>query len=147
METKNSDIDLFFERYATRFNKGLAGESPDIEATVESFAAEFIEAGPSGVLAGKNDEQFKAVIPRGYAYYQTIGIRSMDIVSKEIIRLDALHFMAKIHWKSNFVRKDRTVGSMEFDVIYLLQTIGNRPEIFAYITGDEQAALKENGLI
>lgn len=147
MEAKNFAIEQFFDRYAARFNQALRGESPDIEGTVDSFASEFIEASPSGVQGGKNDGQFKSVIPQGYTFYQNIGIQSMDIITKEITTLDAIHSMAKIHWKSNFLRKDRTAGSIEFDVIYLLQTIGGSPKIFAYITGDEQAALKENGLI
>jgi len=34
----------------------------------------------------------------------------------------------------------------EFDVIYLVQTLGETPRIFAYITGDEEKALREKGL-
>ena len=65
----------------------------------------------------------------------------------EITQLDPRHAMTKVHWKSGFVRKDRSAGSIEFDVIYLVQIKDLQPKIFAYITGDEQSALKEEGLI
>jgi len=36
---------------------------------------------------------------------------------------------------------------IKIDVMYLLQIIGERPRIFACITGDEEQALRERGLI
>lgn len=36
---------------------------------------------------------------------------------------------------------------IDFEVIYLLQTIANGPKIFAYITGDEESALRQRGLL
>jgi len=147
MESRNEQLNYFFDQYANRFNKALRGESNDIEGTVASFANYFIEAGPSGVNCGRNDKQFREVIPQGYEFYRNIGIKSMDIISKTITLLDNVHTMTKIHWKSDFIRKDGVTGNIEFDIIYLVQSIDNMHKIFAYITGDEQAAMKEKGLI
>lgn len=140
-------IEAFFYRYAAMFNDALQDGQPDVEGTAACFAAQFIEAGPQGVQCGKNDEQFRGMIPQGYAFYKGIGVHSMDIPGMEITILDPLHALAKVHWKSGFSRKDKSTGAIEFDVIYLVQIKDRQPKIFAYITGDEQAALKKEGLI
>jgi hypothetical protein len=83
----------------------------------------------------------------GYAFYKNIGITSMEIISRGITFLDDFHTMIKIHWKSNFIKKDGSKGEIEFENIYFTQTRDNQPKVFAYITGDEQAVLREFGLI
>ena len=147
MKDKREQIENFFNLYAERFNKFLVEGVVDAEETSGCFSDCFIESSPVGVICGKNDEQFKEVIPQGYAFYKSIGISSMDIVSKDITVLDDYHAMVKVHWNSAFTGTDSLEGSIQFDVIYFLQTMGEEFKIFAYITGDEQAALKENGLI
>jgi hypothetical protein len=115
--------------------------------TVNSFASCFIGANPSGIACGKNDDQFLKVIKEGYAFYTGIGVTAMDIVSTEITALDDFHHMTKVCWRCSFTRKDGYEGKIKFDNIYLTQTVAGQTRIFAYITGDEQASLKENGLI
>lgn len=133
--------------YADRFNLALQGSKPDIEGTTNSFSEYFIEANPAGVTTGQNDQKFKEAIPQGYEFYIRIGITAMRITSTEITLLDEFHSMVKVSWRSEFLKKDQSSGSIDFVVIYLLQILDNTPKIFAYITGDEQAALKENGLV
>ncbi len=147
MENKYHRINHFFDQYEKRFNDALQGAAPDIEAVTQSFAEYFIEASPLGIICGKNDEQFRTAIPQGYDFYKKIGIVSMNIISKQIDFLDAFHVMVKIQWNSIFVRKDNSNGSIEFQVIYFLQTKDDSHKIFSYITGDEQKVLKEHGLI
>lgn len=84
---------------------------------------------------------------KGYAFYRNIGITSMDIVSKTITPLDNFHTITKVRWKSNFIKKDGLKSSIEFENIYFTQTKDSQHKVFAYITGDEQAALKEAGLL
>jgi hypothetical protein len=147
MEITKQKIERFFSDYATRFNKSLLEPSEiDIDGVAGSFASSFIGANTSGVLCAKNDEEFHAVIPQSYAFYKSIGTKSMKITSIDITTLDEYHFMARVHWDSRYV-KDEDEISIEFDVIYLLQLIDEKPRIFAYITGDEQKVLKEHGLI
>lgn len=147
MDNKKDIIHQFFDDYAQRFNNVLKGAEPDIDIIIASFAVCFIEANPLGVMCGKNDKTFREQIPVGYSFYKEIGINSMDILSREITILDDYHAMAKIHWNSVFTKGLGQAGNIEFDVIYLLQLAGGHCKIFAYITGDEQRALRENGLI
>ncbi|HMI78025.1 MAG TPA: hypothetical protein VK484_04490 [Ferruginibacter sp.] len=147
MDNKEQQIDNFFNHYSDVFNKAIKGNIPDIERTAELFSACFIAANPSGVNCGQNNETFRDAMQKGYAFYKNIGITSMEIVSKEITYLDKFHAMVKVRWKSSFTRKDNSTGAIEFENIYFIQTSENEPKVFAYITGDEQATLKENGLI
>jgi len=142
-----TEIDHFLNAYANRFNKALKIGISDVEGTADSFAEHFIEANPNGVTCGKNDDNFRLAIPKGYAFYKSIGITSMNILSKEITLLNNHHTMAKVHWQSAFTRKDNSQGEITFEVIYFIQSIKGEHKIFGYITGDEQKGLKEAGLI
>jgi hypothetical protein len=146
MVNREQQIDDFFNHYRDVFNNAINGNSSDVEQTAGLFSSCFIAADPSGVQCGQNDETFRDAMQKGYAFYKNIGITSMDIVSKKITLLDDFHSMAQIRWKSNFIKNGQS-GSIEFDNIYFLQTINHQHKVFAYITGDEQAALKNIGLI
>lgn len=147
MESRIKQIEHFFDRYEDRFNIALNTGNTDIEATTDSFADCFVEASPVGIVCGKNDQQFRQMIPQGYTAYKKMGITAMNILSKNISIIDDFHAMARIHWRSVYDRKNGKSGHIDFDVIYLVQDIGKGLKIFAYITGDEQKALKEHGLI
>jgi hypothetical protein len=145
METKQQ-LRTFFAAYEKRFNDFLAGEKLDSEGTINSFAPFFVEASPVGIVGGANDKNFKSNIEKGYKQYKNIGTRRMVIQSIDIQIIDDLHAMVKIHWLSEY-EKNRELISIAFDVIYFVQTVDGDSKIFAYITGDEQKALKEAGLI
>jgi len=141
------EIENFFNRYESRFNEALSEGEVDIEEAVNSFASDFIEASPVGVIVGKNDKKFRKAIRQGWSFYKEIGIRTMDILSMQTTILDKFHALVKVHWNSSFVRKNKTDGDIAFDVFYLIQKKDEEIRIFAYITGDEQQALTEEGLI
>jgi hypothetical protein len=138
----------FFDLYARRVNDALADNPTfDVQGARDSFAPYFVGSSPVGVRGSKNGLLFKMMIPRGYKHYRRIGTQSMTIASLDLTRLDEFHWMAKVHWNSSYLKPDRTPVSIPFDVIYFLTTQPGSPQIFAYITGDEQKVLKENGLV
>lgn len=147
MNRNIQQLETFFDQYAERLNKALNNEQSDIDTTVNCFANCFIESSPLGVICGKNDKDFRKKIPEGYAFYRSIGITSMDILSKEITPLDTYHNMTKIQWKTNYINKKGSKGSIKFDVIYFTWSIDEEHKIFSYITGDEQKAYEDAGLI
>ncbi len=147
MRVQKEEIDQFFSQYESKFNDALSGGEPDIEQTVNSFTEHFLEASPLGVNAGKNDKDFREMISKGWAFYKDIGIQAMNILSKQITVLDDFHALVKINWNSSFVRNNNSSGEISFEVFYLVQKLEEDIKIFAYITGDEQQALKDQGLI
>lgn len=147
METFKNQINRFFEDYETRFNHALSGADADIDGTVHAFTSCFIEASPLGVSCAKNDSTFREAIPKGYAFYKSIGTESMTIGTKDISILDAYHAMVKVHWLSAYLKKDGSRTNIDFDVFYFVQLLNQQLKIFAYITGDEQKVLQTHGLI
>lgn len=147
MKNRTQQLDQFFDLYEERFNKALRQGIMNIEETAGAFADSFIEASPVGIACGKNDEKFREMIPKGYEFYENIGTSSIDILSKDIILLDDFHAMVKVYWDCKYTKKDDSRGHVEFNVMYFVQSMNNTHKIFAYITGDEQKVLKEEGLI
>lgn len=141
----NDRIEQFFDEYEKRFAEGLAG-NPVAEDTATAFADFFVEASPSGIIGGKNDQEFRERVPQGYDFYRSIGITKMEIRQIDITELNELHYMVEVYWES-FYEKNGESDSIEFSVIYLLQNLNGALKVFAYITGDEQAVLKERGLV
>jgi len=146
MKDQVREIAAFFDQYASGFNHALGGD-PDVESMANAFAEHFIEASPAGVTAGSNTDAFKEAIAGGLNFYRSIGIRSMEIISRDVKLLDRLHALVKIHWRSVYEKPDGVRGHIEFDVLYLVQDRVKEKKIFAYVTGDEQKVLQQLGLI
>ena len=147
MERREQQLDEFFNHYRDVFNAAVPTDSPDLRSTASLFANCFVAANPAGIHCGQNDKAFLDAMQSGYAFYKRIGIKSMDIVTKTITLLDDMHGMVKIRWRSNYLDRHAQPGIIEFDNIYFTQTKDEEHKVFAYITGDEQAALKQAGLI
>jgi hypothetical protein len=135
-----------FERYESFFERSLAGDL-DKEAVASFYASEFIAASPAGVTTGKNDGRLLEVMAEGYSYYRQIGTRGMRIRDIRISPIDELHCVAHVAWTASYARQDEPELTIDFDVHYLVQKLGEEPRIFGWISGDEQAVLKERGII
>lgn len=147
MDNRIEEISTFFRQYENRFNEALVDGKMNVRETAASFAKCFVEASPSGVICGKNGWLFRLMIPRGIKFYRKIGITAMRIRNIETQILDELHSLNKISWSSVFRRKDGQEAAIDFTVIYMVQSVKGEHKIFCYITGDERAALKKEGLI
>ena len=146
MASMKKTIETFFRRYEATFNESLAG-APKADATAEAFADDFLAVSPQGVAPGKNDERFREVIAQGYGYYRAIGTESMRIVTLKTTSLDEYHALVRVSWLSRYKRPDSGEVEIPFDNVYLVRTVDGATKIFAYITGDEQKALQENGVL
>jgi hypothetical protein len=145
---KKADIVSFFEDYAARFRRALADPPEiDVEGSANAFANYFVESSPAGVQGSKNDAELRKMIPHGLEFYREIGTTSMTIAALDILPIDALHWMARVHWDSKYQRKDGSKHEIAFDVVYFMTTLSGASKIFAYVTGDEKKALKEHGLL
>ncbi|MDD1653362.1 MAG: hypothetical protein LUQ64_02330 [Methanomicrobiales archaeon] len=147
MEPVDWKISRFFAGYAERLNRALREPADgDVEGTAAAFADCFMAANPQGVACGKNDSQFRAMIPQGWEFYRRTGMTSMAITSLQVTPLDEFHAMVKVCWDSRYRRPGGQEEQIVFNVCYLLQILGETPRIFAYVTGDEEKALREKGL-
>ena len=144
----HKEIEAFFRAYAEHASDALK-EPPteDVNSIAASFAPFFVGSSPKGVFGGPNDEVFKQRIPKGFARYRNIGGKAMNVTRVDMIELDDDNIMANVSWSFEYRRKDGKKGHIAFVNRYLLNISGGAPLIFAYITPDEERAMKDHGLI
>lgn len=141
------EFNRFFHDYAAAFNRSLAA-SVDDQAIMSAFADCFIEASPAGVQPGRNGEEFREALHKGYAFYKQIGTQRMSVRGLNVTRIDDLHCMVQVNWTADYEPPGGKPVSIDFDVTYLLQVLPDKtPKIFAFIAGDEMALLKQRGVI
>jgi hypothetical protein len=143
------EVEEFFAAYARRSNDALQ-EPPreDIDGIVASFAPFFVEASPKGVSGGPNGDDFRKMIPQGFARYRAVGGKAMTITRVKVTELDDFNALARVDWDFAYERpKDGRKGNIAFQNLYLLNFSVGAPKIFAYITPGEEQAMRDHGLI
>lgn len=143
METETRRL---FERYERLFRQALAGDA-DMDEVASLYASDFIAASPAGVMSGRNDQQFRDVMARGYAHYRDIGTRQMRIRDIRIAPIDGLHCTASVAWTAVYARADLAETAIDFEVHYLVQVRQGEARVFGWVSGDEQALLKRYGVV
>jgi hypothetical protein len=143
METS---VRTFFERYESFFNRSLDGDV-DADEIATLYASEFIAATPTGVMAGKNDDQLKQIMTQGYARYREIGTKDMRLRDVHVSPIDDYHCVAHVAWTATYARKDQPDVTIDFDVHYFIQKLDEEPKVFGWVSGDEQALLRKHNVI
>lgn len=138
-------VKKLFERYEDLFKRALAG-AVEMEEVAALYTTDVIAASPAGVRGGKNDDGFLQAMTEGYAHYRAIGTKTMRIRDIRISGIDACHCVAHVAWTATYVRKDGSDVSIDFDVHYLVQVLDGDAKVFGWISGDEQALLKQHGI-
>lgn len=140
-----SSVRELFARYERFFTRALGGDI-DMDEVASLYATEFIAASPAGVMTGKNDTQFKQVMAQGYAYYRDIGTKEMRIRAVRLSAIDVHHCVAHVAWTATYSRQGQADVTIDVDVHYLVQELDGTPKVFGWVTGDEQAVLREHGI-
>lgn len=141
-----AEVRKLFQRYESVFRRSLAGDFDKAEAA-RLYASEFIAATPAGVMAGKNDETLIQAMVQGYDHYRRIGTREMRIRDLRLSPIDALHCVAHVGWRATYARDDLPETAIDFDVHYLVQLRDGAAKVFGWMSGDENALLKQYGVI
>lgn len=135
-----------FARYEDLFRQALGGDVDD-DQVAALYASEFIAASPAGVMGGKNDDSLRQAMKRGYDWYREIGTRQMRIRSIRPTPIDEFHCVAHVAWTAIYARSDLPETAVDFEVHYLVQLRDGVAKVFGWVTGDEQALLKQRGII
>ena len=141
-----SDVKELFERYESVFNQSLGGDM-DLDSVAALYASEFIAASPAGVMAGKNDDRLKQVMAQGYARYRAMGTKEMRIRNVRLSPLDDRHCVAHVAWTATYARANRPDVAIDFDVHYFVQKLDGAPKVFGWVSGDEEALLRQHGIL
>ncbi len=134
-----------FERYEHLFRQGLAGKA-DMGEVASLYASDVIAASPSGVMSGKNDDELKRMMAKGYERYRAIGTKDMMLRHVHLSSIDESHCVAHVAWRATYVRGSQPDTKIDFDVHYLVQVLDGEAKVFGWVSGDEQAVLKQHGI-
>ncbi|MBA4011459.1 MAG: hypothetical protein C0481_06290 [Phenylobacterium sp.] len=134
-----------FDRYERFFMRALGGDLDESEAA-GLYAAEFIAATPAGVMSGKNDDAFVAAMAKGYERYRAIGTKAMTVRAVRVSPIDEVHCVAHVAWTATYAREGREDVAIDFEVHYLVQALDGEPKVFGWVSGDEEALLKQHGV-
>ena len=139
-------ITAFFRQYQQHFQQGLQGTA-DMAAVAASYAPAFIAASPAGVSTGHNDVQLPQVMEQGFARYRQLGTRDMLLREVHVVPIDALHCLAHVGWTASYARDGQGDIRIDFEVHYLMQLLDGKPKIFGWVAEDEEALLREHGVV
>lgn len=145
LETK---VRALFEAYA-KFSDDALQDPPreDVDGVAAAFAPYFVGSSPRGVMGGANDEQFRAMIPQGFARYRAIGGKHMTIKGLKVTELDHCHAIADVDWDFAYIDKAGQSGHLTFTNFYFVTTAGGAAKVFGYVTPDEEQAMRDHGLV
>jgi hypothetical protein len=145
LETK---VRALFDAYGKRSDDALQYPPKlDIEGMVRSFAPFFVGSSPRGVMGGANDDAFREMVPKGFAHYRNVGGKHMTIKGIRVIELDRLHAVADVDWQFDYVNKAGKAGQVTFTNFYFVTIADGSAKVFAYVTPDEEQAMREHGLL
>lgn len=139
------NVRKLFERYERFFRQSLGGDINGDEMAA-LYTSDFIAATPAGVMTGKNDDDFREVMAQGYAHYRGIGMKEMRIRYIRFSPMDEHHGVAHVAWTATYARKGQPDVAIDFEVHYFVQQLAGEPKVFGWVSGDEQALLKEYGI-
>lgn len=71
----------------------------------------------------------------------------MRIRGLRISPINDLHCVAHVSWTATYARVDLPETAIDFDVHYLVQILDGAAKVFGWVSGDEQALLKQHGII
>lgn len=139
-------VRAFFDRYESLFNRSLAGKA-EMDEVASLYASAFIAASPDGVMTGKNDDHLKEAMAEGYDRYRAIGTRRMRIRDIRVCPIDDRHCLAHVAWTATYARGEEPDIAIDFDVHYFVQVLDGEPKVFGWVSGDEEALLREHGIV
>ena len=138
-------VEKLLERYQRLFRQALAGKA-DMDEVASLYASDVIAASPAGVMSGKNDDEFKRMMAQGYERYRSIGTKEMTLRHIRLSTVDESHCVAHVAWRATYARKGQPDTDIDFEVHYLVQVLDGDAKVFGWVSGDEQALLKQHGI-
>lgn len=137
----------FMRRYGALMDEGVRSGVAKGEELAAMFAEYCVASSPAGVFGATVDGGFGRTVSDGVANYKRMGGTAFVMESVAVEPVNELHDLARVGWRFDYTRPaDGQSGTIRFENIYFVSRTGTGPRIFAWVTPDEQAALKEHGL-
>ena len=75
------------------------------------------------------------------------GMKDMRLQELRILPIDEEHCVVNVVWMATYARKDQPDVTIDFEVHYFVRGLSSEPRVFGWVSGDEQALLKQHGLM
>src|SRR4051812_49468736 len=141
-----ASVAAFFAAYVASFNRSLGAEV-DIDGMRAYFSDCFIGAGPDGVRCGENTTDFADVLVQGYAFYRSIGTRSLAAPAITTTPIDETHQMTRVDYRATYDTPSGETVAIDFAVTCFLAAQDQTFTIFGVVAGDEMALFRQHGLL
>jgi hypothetical protein len=131
---------LYFADY------GASALSGDPEQVARFYAPSFLTAGPTGSMVHRNDDTFRDWLGQVFAANQATGMTAMEVLAVDEAPISDTHTLITVEWGARFAKTGDEV--IAFRIAYLVELLGEKPAILAYVSHEDQAALMSaKGLI
>ncbi len=135
-------------RYGELMDEGVRTGATNGEKLAAMYAEYCVGSSPAGVFGAKLDDGFGQMVRDGLSNYRRMGGTAFVVEAVAVEPVNDAHDLARVGWRFDYVRpSDGATGTIRFENIYFVTRVGPEPKIFAWVTPDEQAALREHGLI
>ena len=139
------DYQAFFDRYAEAYNRSL-GDHVDAEGIRSFFAETSLALSTEGGVQPATNAELGPLLEKMYAFYKAVGTKRLDIERIAVDEIAEGHDRVEAFYRAEY-DKDGASLTIPFSVTYLVQRRDDGPRIFAFIAGDEQALMREHGLV
>jgi hypothetical protein len=141
MEDTHTAVEDFIRLFTHHNNQG------DVPTQVSQFAATFLAAGPQGASCVRRDD-FAVVLPKRKQLFESVGLRSTELVRIQTDALDARFSTARAQWRMLFARGTQPEQEVRVESTFLVDT-GIEPfQIVLYLAHqDIMAVLKKRGIL
>lgn len=140
------EIEAYFRGYRDVFNAGLAGKL-DAKAHSGLYAKYMVGSSPAGIAGGKNGLLLKMMTRVGYKRYRKRGMTEMQLRGVAVTPVDDMHALAKVSWRALFKPGAGDGQPIDFDNHYLLRRDDDGLKVFAWTSPDEEAAMRQHGIV
>jgi hypothetical protein len=135
-----SPIARFFDSFARQ----SSGENT--QAQIAQFADTFLAAGPQGAKCVTSAD-FALAIPKRKLLFDSLGCRSVTLVSLEETPLGVRYVLARTKWQMTFSRPNADPEQVLADSTFIVDTAGDEFKIVLYLANqDIMQVLKSRGI-
>lgn len=119
----------------------------DAPIQVSQFASTFLAAGPQGASCERRDD-FGLAIPKRKQLFESVGLRSTELVRIEADSLGPRYSLARTQWKMLFESGTQAPKEILVESTYIVDTVLEPFQIVLYLAHqDIMAILKERGIL
>ena len=121
----------------------------DSETIARSYAENYLETGPGGILPFHIDENYRKALREKSAFMASgLGLSSSRVAVDRVQEIAGGHFLVAATWTLGFARDRSEPKRSSFVMSYVVRIVDSSPKILLAISHeDEEEVMKRDGII